>query len=100
MAKAVGDTTVGPAHDDIGLDTPAAELGDGVLGRLGLLLPRRTDVGNEGDVDVAHVLATDVEPELADGLEERQDLDVTDRAADLGDHDIDLVVGQIRRSAA
>ncbi|GIU96602.1 MAG: hypothetical protein KatS3mg013_0405 [Actinomycetota bacterium] len=32
---------------------------------------------------IAHVVATDVEAELPDRLQEGQDLDVTDRAADL-----------------
>jgi hypothetical protein len=45
-------------------------------------------------VDVADVVATDVEAELADGLEEREDLDVADRAAHLGDHHVDVVGGQ------
>ena len=42
-----------------------------------------------GDVLPAHVVA-----ELPDGLQEREDLDVADRAADLGDHDVDVVGGQ------
>ena len=43
---------------------------------------------------VADVVAAHVEAELPDGLEERQDLDVADRAADLGDDDVDVVAGQ------
>ena len=43
---------------------------------------------------VADVLAANVEPELPDRLKERQDLDVAHRAADLGDHDIDVVAGE------
>ena len=35
------------------------------------------------------LLAADLVPDLAGGLEERQRLDVADRAADLGDHDVD-----------
>ena len=50
--------------------------------------------GHEGEVDVADVVAADVVAELADGLEERDDLDVADRAADLDDHDVDLLGGQ------
>ena len=38
-----------------------------------------------------HVAARPLERELADGLEERQALDVADRAADLGDRDVDVV---------
>ena len=43
---------------------------------------------------VADVVATDVEAELPDGLEEREDLDVAHRAADLGDDDVDVVAAQ------
>ena len=50
--------------------------------------------GHQRDVHVADVVATDVEAELPDGLEERQDLDVADRAADLGDDDVDVVGGR------
>ena len=79
------------ADDGVGLDAAAAQLGDRVLRRLGLLLARRADERHERDVDVADVVAADVEAELPDGLEEREDLDVADRAADLGDHDVDVV---------
>jgi hypothetical protein len=40
------------------------------------------------------LLRTDVVAELSDRLEERQDLDVADRAADLGDDDVGAVVGE------
>ena len=49
------------------------------------------DVGHEREVDVHAALAADLDGELADGLEERQRLDVADRAADLGDHDVDVL---------
>ena len=88
------DRPVAAAHDRVGLDAPAAQLGDGVLGRLGLLLARRTDVRHERDVHVEDVLAPDLVAELPDRFEERQDLDVADRAADLGDHDVDVVGGE------
>ena len=67
---------------------------DRVLGRLGLELGRRLEVGDERQVDVQAILAADVEGELADRFQERQALDVADRAADLGDHDVDVVGGQ------
>src|SRR3546814_9419649 len=48
------------AHDDgVGLDAAAAQLGDRVLRGLGLLLA--DDQWRQGDVDVADVVATDVE---------------------------------------
>jgi hypothetical protein len=41
-------------------------------------------------VHVTDVVATYVLAELADRLQEREDLDVTNRPADLGDHDVDV----------
>ena len=55
---------------------------------------RRADERHERDVHVEDVVAADVLAELPDRLEERQDLDVADRAADLGDHDVDVVGGE------
>ena len=91
--EVVGDRLLAAAHDHVGLDAAAAQLGDRVLRGLGLLLARRADERHERDVDVADVVAADVVAELADRLEERQDLDVADGAADLGDHHVDVVGG-------
>ena len=98
--EGVGERALRSAHDRVGLDATGAQLGDRVLGRLRLLLARRADERHERDVDVADVLAADVEAELPDRLEERQDLDVADRAADLGDDDVDLVAGEPADAAA
>jgi hypothetical protein len=65
-----------------------------MLGGLGLLLPRGADEGHQGDVDVEHVVPADVLAELPDGLQEGEDLDVADGAADLGDDHVDFVGGQ------
>ena len=89
----VGQRRLAAADDHVGLDAAAAQLGDRVLRGLGLLLARRADERHEGDVDVADVVASDHVAELANRLEERQDLDVTDGAAHLGDHHVDVVVG-------
>ncbi len=43
---------------------------------------------------VGDVVASGVLAELTDRLEEREDLDVADGAADLGDHDVDVVGGE------
>ena len=91
--EALGDRLVAAADDHVGLDTAAAQLGHRVLGRLGLLLPRHEE-GHQGQVDVADVVAADVPAELADGLDEGDDFDVTHRAADLHDDDVDVLVGQ------
>ena len=66
------DRPVGAADDRIGLDATAAQLGDGVLRGLGLLLARGADEGHERDVHVEDVLASDVLAELPDRLEERE----------------------------
>ena len=50
--------------------------------------PRRREVGHQRDVQEEAVVAADVVAHLAGGLEERQRLDVADRAADLGDDDV------------
>ena len=58
--------------------------------RLGLELASVPDVGDEGQVDEHAAPASDVDRELSDRLQEGQRLDVADRAADLGDHDVDV----------
>ena len=88
----VGDGLVAAADDHVGLDAPAPELGDRVLGGLGLLLPRRGEKRHEREVHVAHVVAPDVAAELADGLDERHDLDVTHRPPDLDDDHVEILV--------
>ena len=76
------------AQQHVGLDADAPQLVDGVLRGLRLQLPRVADVRHEREVDEHAVAAADVDGELADRLEERQRLDVADRAADLGDDDV------------
>ena len=83
----------GPSERHIsmsGRDADAPQLVDRVLRRLGLQLARVADVGDERQVDEHAAPAPDVDRELADRLEERQRLDVADRAADLGDHEVDV----------
>ena len=86
-------------HDRVGLDADAAQRGDRVLGRLGLQLAGRADVGHQRDVQEEAVVPADVVADLAGGLEERQRLDVADGAADLGDHHVEPRPGP-RPSAA
>ena len=84
-ADGVIDMVIGAQHDDIGLDAEAAELLDGMLRRLGLDLVGGGNIGNKRHVNVADVLGTGLLAILTDGLDERLGLDVTDRAAQLGD---------------
>ena len=72
----------------MGLDADLAQLGDALLGGLGLQLAGGLDEGHERDVDEEDVFRADLEGELADGLEEGQALDVARGAADLGDDDV------------
>ena len=76
------------ADDHVGVDTDAAQLVDGVLRRLRLQLAGGLDERDERAVEIEHVLGPDLAPELPDRLEERERLDVADRAADLGDDDV------------
>ena len=84
------DLPVGPADDGVGLDADLPQRRHRVLGRLGLQLAARTDVGHQRDVQEEHVLPADVVAHLPGGLQERQRLDVADRAADLVDDDVDV----------
>ena len=86
----VGERALGAADEDVRLDSDLHQLAHRVLRRLGLQLARRRDVRHQREVDEDRVLAADVVAELADRLEERQRLDVADRAADLDDHDVVL----------
>ena len=87
-----GDLAVGAADERVGLDADAAQRRHRVLGRLGLQLAGRRDVGHQRDVQEEAVVAADLVAHLAGGLEEGQRLDVADRAADLGDDDVDPLV--------
>ena len=88
----VADRVVAAEDDDVGLDADAAQLLDGVLGRLRLQLAGRGEGRQQRDVDVEDVRPADVLAHLADRLEERQALDVADGPADLDDHDVRLAV--------
>ena len=88
VADVDGELLVRAADDDVGVNTDAPQLVDRVLRRLRLQLAGGLDERDERDVQVEHVLRADLAPELADRLEERQRLDVADRAADLADHDV------------
>ena len=76
------------AQQQVGLDADRAQFLDRVLRRLGLDLARGRDVRDQRQVHVQHVVAPEFDAELADRLEERQRLDVADRAADLDHADV------------
>ncbi len=83
------EAALGAADHGVRLDADPAQLVDRVLGRLRLQLAGVADVGDERQVQEHAALRAEVGVELADRLEERQRLDVADRAADLGDHEVD-----------
>ena len=88
----LGDRAVGAHEEDVGCDADRAQLLDRVLGRLGLQLAGRRDVGHQGQVHVDRLSARQVVAELADGLQERHGLDVADGAADLAQHEVELFI--------
>jgi hypothetical protein len=106
------DRPVAAAEQDLRLDAEAQQFLHAVLGRLGLQLARRRDVGDEGQVDEEAALRPHFVGQLTDRFQEGQALDVADRAADLDQHEVvalDLgldhfldLVGDVRprRSAA
>ena len=60
---------------------------------LGLLLTTRPNERHQGDVDVAHIVATHFVAPLTNGLQERQNLNVTDGATHFGDDNINIFGG-------
>ena len=92
--QVIADRLVAAAHDGVRLDPGTAELGHRMLGGLGLVLPRWADERHQSHVDVADVGTTDIQPELPDGLQKREDLDVSDCPAHLGDEYVHVVAGQ------
>ena len=89
---AVGQRMLAAADDDLGLDAEAGQLAHAVLGRLGLQLAGGGDIGNERGVDATVLAAAEIVAELADRFDERQGFDVADRAADLADDEIAVLL--------
>ena len=94
VADLLGEQVARAADDRVGVDPDAAELVHRMLRRLRLQLARRLDERDERDVEVEDVLGADLAAELPDRLEERERLDVPDRAADLRDDDVGGVRGR------
>ncbi len=94
LFEVLADGPIGAADDDVGLDTDAPQFVHAVLRGLGLELAARVDERDQRHVDVENVAPPDVVAELPDGLQEGQALDVAHRAADLGDHHVDLGIAR------
>ena len=84
------DGSFAAAQQDIRLDTDGAQLLHAVLGGLGLQLLRGGDPGHQGHVHEDAIVPALLVAHLADGLQERQGLDVADGAADFDDDHIDV----------
>ncbi len=85
-----GQRLDGAAKQRVSLDADLAQLLHRMLGRLGLDLARRRNIRNKRQVYVANVIATQFQPHLPDRLQERQRLDVADRAAHLDDRHVGI----------
>ena len=83
-----------PTNNQIWLNTARSQLGDAVLCRLRLLLTARANKWNQRHMYVANVVTTNFIFELANGLEERKNLDVTNGSTNFRDHHVDVICGQ------
>jgi len=90
-ALGIGQRLFTAAQQDVGLDAQRGELSHAVLRGLGLQLARRRDIGHQGDVHEQRVLAADLVAQLADRLDERQRFDIADGAADLAQHEVEII---------
>jgi len=78
------------ADDEMGRDADFPQLGDRLLRGLGFQFARRLDERHVGDMNKHDVAVTGFQRKLADGLQERQALDVAGGTADFGDDDVRL----------
>ena len=86
------DRSVAAAQQNVRLDADRAQFLDRMLGRLGFQFARAGDVRQQRQVNIDRVMARQFVAELPDRLEERQALDVADRAADLAQHEVEVLV--------
>ena len=93
LAGSLGDRPIAAAEQNVRLNAEAQQLLDRVLRGLGLELSRRRNPRHQGQMHIEDPLAAELVPHLPDRLQERQALDVADRAADLAQDEI--LVGEI-----
>ena len=94
-ALLVGQRVLAAAQQHVGLDTDAAQFLHAVLRGLGLDLARAADDRHQRQMQEHAVVAAQLDAELADGFEERQRLDVTDRTADLHHADVGVARAEL-----
>ncbi len=92
LALLVGDGLFGAAHENVRRDPDALQLLDRMLRRLGLELARGGKIGQQRQMHEKTLPARPVMAELPDRLEEGQPLDIAHGAADLAQHEIDLIL--------
>ena len=90
----IADGLLAATNNQIWLNTARSQLGDAVLCRLRLLLTARTNKWHQRYVYIANVVTTDFIFELANGLEERKDLDVANGSTNFRNHHINIISGQ------
>ena len=92
-ALALGQRHFAATQQQVRLDAKRGQFAHRVLRRLGLQLARRLDIGHQRDVHRAGHVAAHFVAQLANGLDERQAFDIAYGAADLAQHEIDIVGG-------
>ena len=91
VLEGFGDVAVAAQDQRVRGDTDAAQRGHRMLRRLGFQLAGGRHVGHQRAVQEKAVLPAHLVAHLAGRLQERQRLDVTDGATDLGDHHVRAV---------
>ena len=84
-----GERVLRSAQQDVRLDTNATQFLHGMLSRLRLDFTA-SDHGHEREVHVDAIVAAQLNTQLANGLEERQGLDVAHRATNFHHADVGI----------
>ena len=79
---------------NVGLNTDLSEQTDRMLRRFRLELRGRLQIRHQRQVDVEAIFLADVQGKLPDRFQERLAFDIADRAADFGNHDVNIVAGK------
>ena len=90
LALLLRQRLLGAAHQNVRLYTDRTQFLDRVLRRLGLDLRRRRDVGHQRQVHVHDAVVPELHAHLANRFQERQRLDIADRAADLDEANVGI----------
>ena len=80
------DRGIAAQDDEIRVDPHPLQLLDRMLGRLGFVLTGSLQIGHQGHMDKKTVLLSDLQGDLADGLDKGLRLDIADGPPDLCDN--------------